>query len=114
MVVGGGLVVAPAAWSRPWTGPAVNAPVAKLMARMFGVREVVLGVGILSAVDDHQQAARWLRLGGVADAVDGAAVLVAWRHLPRVARYADLGMGLGAALANSFLARQILNRNDTP
>jgi uncharacterized protein YjeT (DUF2065 family) len=114
IVVGGGLVVAPAAWSRPWTGPGVNAPVAKLMARMFGVREVVLGVGILSAVDDHQQAARWLRLGSVADAVDGAAVLAAWRHLPRAARYADLGIGLGAALANSLLARRMLDRHDNP
>jgi hypothetical protein len=58
--------------------------------------------------------ARWLQLGSIADAVDGAAVLVAWRHLPRVARYADLGMALGAALANMLVARQIPEHNDNP
>jgi hypothetical protein len=107
IVIGGGLVVAPAAWSRPWTGSGVDTPVAKLMARMFGVREVMLGIGILSSIDEPRQTARWLKLGSIADAVDGAAVLAAWRHLPRGARYADLGMGLGAALANGLLAREL-------
>jgi hypothetical protein len=108
IVVGGGLVVAPGAWSRPWTGPGVNTPVARLMARMFGIREVMLGVGALSS-GDPQQAARWLTLGSIADAVDGAAVLAAWRHLPRATRYADVGMGFGAALANRVAARRLLD-----
>jgi hypothetical protein len=107
IIVGGGLVLAPAAWSRPWTGPAVNTPIAKLMARMFGVREVLFGLGVLSSTDE-QQAAQWLKLGSLADAVDGLAVLAAWRHLPRVARYADAGMGFGAAFANRRLAQHLL------
>lgn len=109
-------MVAPAAWSRPWTGPGVDTPVAKLMARMFGVRELLLGIGVLTSLDDPRTAARWMQLGGIADAVDGAAVVAAWPHLPRAARYADVAMGFGAAVANQAAGRRLLRdaREQTP
>lgn len=109
ILIGTGLVLAPGAWSRPWTGPAIEAPVAKLMARMFGNRERLLRVGALAASHDPHQTARWLKLGGIADAVDGAAVLVTWRHLPRTTRYADAAMAFGAAVAHGLLAQRLLD-----
>ena len=111
IVVGTGLVVAPGAWARPWTGPGVNTPVARLMSRMFGIRELALGVGVLTAPTTNE-AARWMRLGGIADAVDGVAVLIAWRELPRFARVGNVAMGFGAAAANHLAARQLTGARD--
>jgi hypothetical protein len=113
IVIGAGLVLAPGAWSRPWTGPAIDTPVAQLMARMFGVRELLLGVGALASRHDQQQTAQWLKLGSIADAVDAAAVMAAWRHLPRTTRYADAAMAVGAALANALLAQRLLDQRPT-
>jgi hypothetical protein len=110
IVIGVGCVVAPSAWSRPWVGAAVDTPVARLVVRTFGIREVVMGLGALSARDD-EETARWLRLGSIADAVDGLAVLAAWPHLPRVARYADAAMAAGAAAANARTAQALVEES---
>lgn len=52
-------------------------PQLPLMTRMFGVRDLVLGAGALTAGGGERR--RWLQAGVVADAADAAAALIAHR-----------------------------------
>ena len=47
---------------------------ARVMARMFGAREVALGVGTVTSVKEHTQDAEWVSASAMADAVDGLAM----------------------------------------
>ncbi len=49
----------------------------RTLLRMLGAREIVLGVGAITAVKEHTQDAEWVGMGAVSDAVDVAALLMA-------------------------------------
>ncbi|MHB1928602.1 MAG: hypothetical protein ACYCUG_04105 [Acidimicrobiales bacterium] len=86
----------------PWVGAARKDRSARLLARALGGRDVALGAGTLRAIDGGQQAAGWVAAGGVADAGDVVATLLAWRHLPRLGRLLVLlaaGGGVASAVA---------------
>jgi hypothetical protein len=75
------------------------------MARLFGVRDVVLGVGVLASSGEARKF--WWRLGILADAADaGAGVLGLKSGAPKRAMImstatALLAIGLGVAAAGS-------------
>ena len=86
---------------------AAGNPQSPYLARLFGIRDIALGVGTLSTTGEAQR--QWLTLGVVCDAADAAAGVLAGRagYLPKVATVlvtataiAAAGMGL-SALANS-------------
>jgi hypothetical protein len=82
-------------------------PQSPYLARLFGIRDIALGVGTLSTSGEAQR--QWLTLGVVCDAADAAAGVFAGRggYLPKVPTVLVTGValvaaGLGlAALANS-------------
>ena len=99
IAVGIATVLAPGRVNRGWI-VAVDGerPGAKLIARTFGVRDAALGVITLKALDDDSDhLPDLLKVGAVCDAVDAAATVVAFGHLPKVTRFAVLASAAGAA-----------------
>jgi hypothetical protein len=77
-------------------------PQAPYLARLFGVRDIALGVGALTTNGESRR--RWLALGLLCDAADAAAGVLAGRggYLPKlptvlVTGTALVAVGLGAA-----------------
>jgi len=70
---------------------------ARVLARMFGAREIVLGVGTVTSVKERTQDAEWVSACAVADAVDGL-VMAFSPGVPRRSRPAAVVGGVAAAL----------------
>lgn len=101
IVVGLLMLLLPGVVLRGWVRRVT--PEAKAVGRMMGARDVVLGLGALTAVKEHTQDAEWLAMGAVADAVD-AAVSLAAPGISRRGRLASLVAG-SAAASGMWLAR---------
>jgi hypothetical protein len=110
------LAVGTSAWATPRLAgkafglDAAGNPQSPYLARLFGVRDIALGVGALSTTGEARR--QWLTLGVMCDAADAAAGILAGRggYLPKVptvlvtgVALAAAGLGL-AALANSGAA----------
>ena len=103
--IGGTALVAPTRMVRPWIGTGAESPDARLLARTMGGRDLALGLGALRALAVSDAEARpWLALAGMADAVDAAVTIMAFRRLPRVTRWGLLAATVGAAVASFRLA----------
>lgn len=109
-VAGLALLVAPATSARSWLGSGAAGPAPRALARMMGARDVVLGVGSLSAIKEGSHGPEWLGMAAVADAVDAAVCLFS----PRLGWRARV-VGVVAALSAGFglkLARDLADERD--
>jgi hypothetical protein len=105
VAIGAALLVAPQLVTRGWIGPPGGAPGAKLLARGLGTRDLVLGLGVIGALDrGDPRAPDWVRAGAVADVGDAVATVLAFRHLPPLSRYGVLLLAGGAAVAGFVAA----------
>ena len=103
---GVGLLVAPAAFGRPWIGAVADRPGGRLAMRALGVRDLILG-GISAHVLDHVPVAGRAALAcGVADAVDLAATVSARRSLPGTA-YGVAAIAATGAATGFWLSRAL-------
>jgi len=107
VAIGALAFAAPAVVGRLWVGDVARQPGAKLITRAFGVRDLVLGLGVLSALErGDERAVTWVQASALSDAGDTVATLAVYRHLPRRLRVGPLltaasAAGLGfAASAN--------------
>jgi hypothetical protein len=106
------LAIGASAWATPRLAgkafglDAAGNPQSPYLARLFGIRDIALGVGALSTTGEARR--QWLTLGVICDAADAAAGVFAGRggYLPKVptvlvtaTALAAAGLGL-AALAN--------------
>ena len=104
IALGAGFVLAPGAALKAWPGHHVaEGPVLRLLARSVGVRDIALGVGTLLAVQHDAPVRGWLEAAMLADAGDAAAIVLGFRHLPRMRAVAMLGASVGAAVAGRRL-----------
>ncbi len=78
-------------------------PGVKLLSRMLGVRDAILGAGTLAAAWDDGDVRSWLRYSVVADAADAAAMVLAYRHLPKRKRFAMVALALSGAATGAYL-----------
>jgi hypothetical protein len=110
------IVIGAAAWLTPRMAgksfglkPAEN-PQAPYLGRLFGARDVALGVGTLQATGGSQR--QWLQLGVAIDAADAVAAIAAGRagYLPPVAA----GLVFAPAVAGVALGVAALRGNGTP
>lgn len=106
IAIGATLVVAPGVTSA-WIGPVARRPGVGLITRAAGVRDLILGVRLVQALDQGTPVRRLLVDGTVADAVDLGAVVLAWRHLPQLIRPAIAGTAAGAVATGAWLASQL-------
>lgn len=99
--------------ARPWFGSAAaeQQPV-RVLGRALGGRDLAIGAGTLWALRPDRSgpsyAAAWLAAGALADAVDAAATLAAWRSLPAGGRVLVVTAAGGSALLSALAARELL------
>jgi hypothetical protein len=105
---GTAFIVAPHASARPWVGAGADSAGAQLLTRSMGIRDLLLGAGLLQALNqaDHRAAARWLSYGAAAGVIDAGATLAAYPSLPRGGR-AFLLFITGAVVTDTLLAAQL-------
>jgi len=106
---GTAFIVAPHASARPWVGAGADSAGAQLLTRSMGIRDLLLGAGLLQALNqaDHRTAARWLSYGAAAGVIDAGATLAAYPSLPRGGR-AFLLFITGALVTDALLAAQLV------
>ena len=102
IVTGLALVLVPGLVLRGWVRN-VTAET-KAVTRMMGARDLVLGLGTLTAVKERTQDAEWLSMGAAADAVD-AVVSLAAPGISRRGRLVTVVAG-SAAATGMWLARK--------
>lgn len=108
IALGASFLVAPGVALRAWPGhDEARGPVSRLLARSVGVRDIALGVGTLLAVEHDTPVRGWLEAAMLADAGDAAAIVVGFRHLPRMRAVAMLGASLGAVVAGRRLVTDL-------
>lgn len=107
IAIGVGLTTLPGVAGRGWFGAEASRPATKAAIRALGVRDALMGVGTLRALERGDEVRPWIIGGGIADAVDAAATLLAWRHLPRRKRLVAFAVAAGAAASAVVLADQV-------
>ncbi|MFN2503557.1 MAG: hypothetical protein ABR540_04890 [Acidimicrobiales bacterium] len=83
IAVGGALLLTPGLCVRVLGGRHSGGPVARLLARTTGGRDLALGLGTLLAARHGSSVRGWLEASMVADATDAVGVMLARRDLPR-------------------------------
>jgi hypothetical protein len=97
------MLILPGVMLRVMFGRNSSTSTARVMARMFGAREVALGVGTVTSVKEHTQDAECVSASAMADAVDGL-VMAFSPGVPLRSRPAAL-VGIGAAVMGMQAAR---------
>jgi hypothetical protein len=105
------MLILPGVMLRILFGRHASTPSARVLARMFGAREFVLGVGTVTSVKERTQDAEWVSASAVADAVDGLAMAFS-PGVPRRSRPAAV-VGTAAALMGIQAARQLADERQT-
>jgi hypothetical protein len=84
VAVGAGLFAVPSLAAATWVGRDAQTAGVRTFSRGFGARDAGLGIGLLAALEDKDDAAvrRFLLLGVLADGGDLAGTLANWRRLP--------------------------------
>jgi hypothetical protein len=97
IVMGLAMSLVPGVMLRVLFGRNASTKTARVLARMFGAREIVLGIGTVTSVKERTQDAEWVSACAVADAVDGL-VMALSPGVPRRSRPAALVGGIAALL----------------
>jgi len=97
IVMGLAMLLVPGVMLRVLFGRHASTKSGRVMARMFGAREIVLGVGTVTSVKEGTQDAEWTSACAVADAVDGL-VMALSPGVPRRSRQAAFVGGIAAVL----------------
>jgi hypothetical protein len=106
-VIGATLTLAPALATRGWIGDkAASGPGGQVLGRALGIRDLVIGAGLLWAQDRKEPEHAWLVAAAAADTVDAAATLLNWNDLPKAGRIAILAIAAGSAVQMGLLAAQ--------
>jgi len=111
IVMGLAMLLVPSIMLRVMFGRDASTRTARVMARMFGAREVVLGVGTITSVKERTQDAEWVSASAVADAVDGL-VMAFSPGVPRRSRPAAL-IGGSAAVVGMLAARTFADERNS-
>jgi hypothetical protein len=100
-------LVAPGLVGRAMTGPDGSTGATRLFARMVGVRDVGLGLGVLLALERGAPVRGWLEASALVDGIDAGACLLARRHLRTGVFPAAVGMATAGALLSGWLSREL-------
>jgi hypothetical protein len=106
--IGLGVFVVPSSALAPWVG-AVEAkePVARLLGRSLGARDLALAAGALLSMRHEAPLRGWVEGGMLSDAGDVVATLALFGKLPRLWRWAVLGMTIGSVLAGLAISAAV-------
>jgi hypothetical protein len=105
IVMGLAMLILPGVMLRILFGRDASTPSGRVLARMFGAREFVLGVGTVTSVKERTQDAEWVSASAVVDAVDGLAMAFS-PGVPRRSRPSAL-VGIVASALGMQAARKL-------
>ena len=97
------LLAAPERIVTPWVGPAGATTAGRLLGRVIGVRDLVVGLGQLNALARGGDARPWIVAGATCDAVDFVATWQSRDELPTLGVAAVTVLGAGGAAAGAWL-----------
>jgi len=103
--IGLAAMVAPGTTLVLMAGRGSNTAGARVVTRMFGARDSVLGAGGSIAIGQRAGGGDWLSMMALVDAFDGV-VMLATPGLPKRARLVGIA-ALGSAAAHLYFARDI-------
>jgi Domain of unknown function (DUF4267) len=106
IAIGAGLLVAPELALRT-LGFSEVSPATVAVARIAGIRDLVMGAVTFSVLDDPQRLRTATIANATADAGDTAAFAIATRSGERQAGLMGLAAALPAALAGAWVARRL-------
>jgi hypothetical protein len=86
-------------------GRAANTPTGRVLARLTGARDAVIGAGGSISVGQGAGGADWLSMSAVVDALDGV-IMLASPGLPKRARLIGIA-ALGSAAYHLVLSKQL-------
>ena len=107
IAIGAAALAAPGPGGRLMFGQDGSGPGIKTLIRMLGGRDLVLGLGVVIALDRGAPVRGWLEAGAVADTVDFVACVLARDEMPRSAYLNTLALAGGAAIAGLWLSRRL-------
>jgi hypothetical protein len=113
------LLVLPGLVGKRLFGAHGGSAISRAVLRMVGVRDLVLGIGAITTLKEHTMDAEWVGMGAVADAIDGAVMLLT-PGLPLRSRFVAIAGGSAAAagyqasraLADERTERQALEASE--
>ena len=103
-VLGITMVLAPRKSVHGYVGRGDATSAAPMLMRAVGARDIALGTGILVALENDGDVARWLEAGAIADAGDFLSTLANFRELPTWRRLLWLMTSGGATFMGLKLA----------
>jgi hypothetical protein len=107
IAIGAAALAAPGPGARVMFGRDGSGAGIKTLIRMLGGRDLVLGLGVVIALDRGAPVRGWLEAGAVADTVDLVACVLARDEMPRSAYLNTVALAGGAALAGLWLSRRL-------
>jgi hypothetical protein len=99
------LMLAPGLAGRGYIGRRAGEPTVRLVNRLFGGRDVALGVWLLSSRDDKAAFRTAVAVGMACDAWDAVATLTTKDALPKMGRAMTAMTATGAAVAGALALR---------
>ena len=105
--VGAAFLLLPVAATRPLVGPDAERPATKMFVRGLGIRDVLLGVGLLRAASRKESLRPWQIAGSVADGTDALATLATFGHLRRFGRVAAIAAAATSAVLGGYASSQL-------
>ncbi|MDQ3767893.1 MAG: hypothetical protein M3370_00210 [Actinomycetota bacterium] len=102
-VLGAALTVAPEAATAGWIGKDSSRAPVTVLARGLGVRDSVMGLGVLRTLADPEAAKPWLAACVVADAMDLGATVAVRDQIPKRGAVAVSIVAAGSALVGLWL-----------
>jgi hypothetical protein len=89
-------------------GPDEITPGVKMLGRMLGARDAILGAGAVAAMQMQEDGGSdvvrpWMTYGAAADAADALAVLLSYRRLAPRHRFLVLLLAVGGAATGGYL-----------
>ena len=107
IAIGVASILAPGVVGRAMMGPDGDSGGTRLFLRAVGARDLVLGLGVIVALDRAAPVRGWLRVSAVVDGLDAAGCLLARHHLRPTVFPAAAGAATAGALLSGWLAGQL-------
>jgi len=98
IVAGTALLLFPTLAAKPWVGGVAGASGARVLVRSLGIRDLVLGLGVIVAGQRGESLKGWLQAGVAADAIDCVGVGLGAHDAPLLGRLAVVGVAAGAGV----------------
>ena len=87
MVIGATMLLMPRQAVKRYMGEEDPSWTAAMAMRGLGARDIALGTGLMVALEEDGDVARWLEAGAISDAGDFLATLSNFRELPSLRRF---------------------------